>query len=553
MAGGKETPRQKLIGLMYLVLLALLALQVSSAILQKFQFLNSSLELAVRNANEANDKQVSGIEKAVEKSPKYKYVLEEAQRIKKMSRDMINEIDSYKEEIVKETGCDAGAKCTLGPPHIHGKDEKGAYKGLKDEDKTAHLMVGDPSTGKKGKAYGLKDRLNNFITELNKIVGNELPPFPPLAQDGKDDPLTKTDPEQKNKDFAELNFGHTPMIAAMAVLSDKQSKITAYESNVLAFLAKKVGATDFKVGKMVADYSALSSTVAAGTDYEAKMFLSAKLDVTPVMKFRGNSVKVEDGVGIIKFKASATNYDAEGNSKQQWEGQVTVPKPTGDGDTTFKVKGEYIVAKPVIDVKSASVSALYYNCGNDLNIQVPALGASYKPSFSARGANIINGKEKGAIIVIPTVKGADAKVSIAVSSEGSAIGSKEFPVRGVPRPQIVAKIAGNPVDQKRGVPAPGPASITVLAEPDPSFAAALPREARYSITEGEVTLARGKREIQNLPIRSDNVNLGSIRQQAQAGDRIIIVIKKAKRLNFRDEAEDVPINPASSVITIPVN
>jgi gliding motility-associated protein GldM len=283
------------------------------------------------------------------------------------------------------------------------------------------------------------------------------------------------------------------------------------------------------------------------------MFLSAKLDVTPTMKFRGNTVKVENGVGIIKFKASATNYDAEGNAKQNWEGSISVAKPTGDGDTTFKVKGEYIVAKPVIDVKSASVSALYYNCGNDLNVQVPALGANYKPSFSAKGANIIPGKEKGAIILIPSIKGPDAKVVLSVSSDGSAIGAKDFPVRGVPRPSIVAKIGGNYVDQKRGVPAPGPASIQVLAEPDPAFAAALPKEARYNITEGEVTLARGKREISTLPIRSDNVNLSSIRSQAQSGDRIIIVIKKARRLNFKDDSEDVPINAASSVITIPVN
>jgi len=536
MAGGKETPRQKLIGLMYLVLLALLALQVSSAILQKFQFLNSSLELAVRNASDANDGKIKGIEKSVEKSPQYKNVLDEANRIKKMSRDMIEEIKSYKDQIIKETG---------------GIDEKGNYVGLKDEDKTAHLMVGDPSTGKKGKAYGLKDRLNSFVLELNKVAGTE---FPPLAQDGKEDPLSKNDAEQKNKDFAELNFSHTPMIAALAVLSDKQSKITAYEADVLSRLAQKVGAKDFKFDVITADYSALSSTVAAGTDYEAKMFVTARSSaIVPVMKFRGNTIPVKDGVGVIKFKASATSYDPEGNSKQQWEGQVIMPKPTGEGDTTFKVKGEYIVAKPVIDVKSASVSALYYNCGNDLNIQVPALGANYKPSFSAKGANIINGKDKGAIIVIPNIKGPDAKVSISVSSEGSAIGVKDFPVRGVPRPQIVAKIGGTYVDQKRGVAAPGPPSIQVLAEPDPAFAAALPKEARYNITDGEVTLARGKREITTLPIRSDNVNLSAIRGQAQSGDRIIVVIKKARRLNFRDESEDVQINAASSVITIPVN
>lgn len=551
MAGGKETPRQKLIGLMYLVLLALLALQVSSAILQKFQFLNSSLELAINNANTANDGKISGIEKAVEKSPQYKNILDQAKQIKERSRKMIAKIQGYKDHLIMETGCEAGVNCKMN--HKHGVDEKGAYKGLKDEDKTAHLMVGDPSTGKKGEAYGLKEDLNKFVDQLNTVTNNKFK-FPPLAQDGKDDPLSKDDPEQKGKDFAELNFAHTPMIAALAVLSDKQSKITAYESNVLAELAQQVGAKDFKFDVIEAQYSALSSTVAAGTDYEAKMFVTARSSaIVPKMFFRGSPIKVENGVGVVKFKASATNYDKEGNSKQNWEGQVKMPKPTGDGDTTFTVKGEYVVAKPVIDVKSASVSALYYNCGNDLNIQVPALGANYKPSFSANGANILNGKDKGAIIVIPNVKGADAKVSITVKSEGSTIGIKEFPVRGVPRPQIVAKIGGNYVDQKKGVAAPGPASITVLAEPDPAFAQALPREARYNITEGEVTLARGKREIQTLPIRNDNVNLASIRSQAQSGDRIIVVIKKARRLNFRDESEDVPINAASSVITIPVN
>ena len=551
MAGGKETPRQKLIGLMYLVLLALLALQVSSAILQKFQFLNSSLELAISNANSANDGKISGIEKAVEKAPQYKNVLDQAKKIKEMSRKMIAQIQGYKDHLIMETGCEAGANCKMN--HKHGIDEKGAYKGLKDEDKTAHLMVGDPSTGKKGEAYGLKKNLNEFVDVLNQVTNNKFK-FPPLAQDGKDDPLSKDDPEQKGKDFAELNFAHTPMIAALAVLSDKQSKITAYESNVLAELAQQVGAKDFKFDVIEAQYSALSSTVAAGTEYEAKMFVTARSSaIVPTMKFRGSTIKVENGVGVVKFKASATNYDKEGNSKQNWEGQVIMPKPTGDGDTTFTVKGEYIVAKPVIDVKSASVSALYYNCGNDLNIQVPALGANYKPSFKASGADFINGKDKGAIIVIPKVKGADAKVTITVSSEGSTIGTKEFPVRGVPRPQIVAKIAGNIVDQKKGVNAPGPPSITVLAEPDAAFAAALPREARYNITEGDVTLARGKREIATIPIKNDNVNLGSIRNQAQAGDRIIIQIKKAKRFNFRDEAEDVPINPATSIITVPLN
>jgi len=548
MAGGKETQRQKMIGLMYLVLLALLALQVSSAIIQKFQFLNSSLELAVKNAGDANDGKIIGIENAVKKAPQYKNILDQANAVKKMSRDMIAEIEALKEDLKWVREKDGKWKMEKNDMGVLAK----VAIDLKDEENGAHVMlVGDPNNGKKGQAYYLKEKLDKFINEFNKISGEK---YDLIAKDGKEDPLVKDDPDQKKKDFAELNFDQTPMIAAVAVLTDKQGRIAAYEADILSKLAQKVGARDFKFDVIEASYSALSSTVAAGTDYEAKMFVTARSSaITPTMKFRGNTVKVENGVGVIKFKAAAANYDAEGNSKQQWEGQVVMPHPSKEGDTTFKVKGEYIVAKPVIDVKSASVGALYYNCGNDLNIQVPALGANYKPSFRATNATIIPGKDKGAIIVIPTIKGVDAKVTISVSSDGSAIGTKDFPIRGVPRPQIVAKIGGAYVDQKRGVTAPGPSSIQVLAEPDPAFAAALPREARYSITEGEVTLARGKREITTLPIRSDNVNLGTIRGQAQAGDRIIIVIKKAKRLNFKDDAEDVPINAASSVITIPVN
>jgi gliding motility-associated protein GldM len=539
MAGGKETPRQKLIGLMYLVLLALLALQVSSAIMQKFQFLNSSLELALRSSVNNNDGIISRIQAAVDKTPKYAPVLEEAKKVKDLSRKMISEINDWKTKIT----------------YLKLDQKDSAKTDLKEEEPVAQIMIGS-GVQKQAGAYKLKESLDKYVSELNKIGKANFKDWKDLnrlALDGKEDPLAMNDPEQKGKDFAELNFESTPMIAAIAVLSDKQSRIASYEADVLSRLSLQVGAKDFKVGAMTADYSALSSTVAAGTDYEAKLFLSAKLDVVPTMTFKGSAVKVEDGVGKIKFKAAASTFDKDGNAKQTWEGKITVAKPSGEGDTTFIVKGEYTVAKPVIDVKSASVGALYYNCGNDLNIQVPALGANYKPSFKASNANVINGKDKGAIIVIPTIKGADAKVTISVSSDGASIGSKEFPVRGVPRPQIVAKIGGSPVNQKTGVPAPGPASIQVAAEPDPGFLAALPKEARYNITDGEVTLARGKREITTLPIRSDNVNLASIRSQAQSGDRIIIVIKKARRLNFRDESEEVPINPSASVITIPIN
>lgn len=534
MAGGKETPRQKLIGLMYLVLLALLALQVSSAIIQKFQFLNSSLEIALIDSKQRNEDKVNTIKKAVEErgnKAKEVEILNQANTIRAESMKLIGDIDALKKEIIEKTG---------------GIEENGQYKGAKDEDVVANLMVGDPSTGKKGRAYALKDQLNAFVTKVNQMSSTQ---FPALALDGKEDPLTKNDPEQKNKDFAFLNFSQTPMIACLAVLSDKQTKIAAMEASILNELSSKVGAADFKFDVILPMYSAKSSVVAAGTDYEADLFVTARSStITPVMKYRGAELKVENGIGKIKFKASASNFDKEGNAKQTWDASITMPNPTG-GDTTFKITGEYIVAKPVLDVKSASVSALYFNCGNDLNIQCPALGANYKPAFSAKGASVITGAEKGSIIVVPT----DQKsVTINVSSEGAAIGSKDFPVRQVPKPTIVAKIGGAYVNQKTGVPAPGPQAVMVQAEPDPSFLAALPKEARYRVAAGEVTLARGKRELGTINFSSDNVNLGTLRNQAQSGDRYIIVVKKVQRANFRNEIEDVAISANASVITIPV-
>ena len=68
MAGGKETPRQKMIGMMYLVLTAMLALQVSSAIIEKFILLNNSLEFSNSASNKINDATLQKIKSAVEKS-----------------------------------------------------------------------------------------------------------------------------------------------------------------------------------------------------------------------------------------------------------------------------------------------------------------------------------------------------------------------------------------------------------------------------------------------------------------------------------------------------
>lgn len=104
MAGGKESPRQKMINMMYLVLTAMLALQVSNALLQKFQLLNNSLERANTAASSNNEKSVKAIEKEIREKPggaQYAEVLQKAVEVRKITGEMNDYISGLKQEIIK--------------------------------------------------------------------------------------------------------------------------------------------------------------------------------------------------------------------------------------------------------------------------------------------------------------------------------------------------------------------------------------------------------------------------------------------------------------------
>ncbi|MDX5345740.1 MAG: gliding motility protein GldM [Hymenobacteraceae bacterium] len=539
MAGGKETPRQKMIGMMYLVLTALLALQVSSAIILKFEFLDNSL-MTVNNKTVAdNSKVIGSIKKAVAEAgsrDKDVAVVDKAALVRAETDKMISYLHGLRETLIKESG----------------GMEQGHYKNPKEEEAIARNMIG-ASNKKDGKGYELKDKLNNYANFMNSQMGNYsgFNKIQPLALDGKEDPIASKDPDQRNKDFAHLNFETTPLVAALAVLAQKEAEVLKYESQALQTLAQQVGATDIKVDQVSAMARAESKTVAAGTKYKAEMFLAASSSaIVPEMSYQGKPVKVEtdkSGLrkGLVEFTAAATNYDAEGNSKQKWKGQIKF-KHQGK-DTVFTVEEEYIVAKPVIQIQSASVQALYLNCGNELNVQVPALGATYDPSFSASGATAIKGAKKGMVTVIPNAR----EVKLNVSSAGNSIGSETFKVRSIPKPDIEVLANGKPVDEKRGMSAPGPRVIEIRAVADESFKQFLPQDARYRVTSWTAYLVRGPQPVDQMSSSSPTANLTQFASKARPGDRILIEVKEVKRMNFRDNIEDV--NIGTKLINIPLN
>ncbi len=525
MAGGKETPRQKMIGMMYLVLTALLALQVSSAIMQKFMFLDSSLVTVKQKSETENAQLVEKIATVVaQEGNKEKAITEKARLVRTETANLIKYMDDIRKEMIDVTG---------------GYDDDGVnYKGGKEEEKIAGMMLGAEGS-KKGKGYDLEKKLNDYQTYLNGL-GLELK-IPKLAVSGQEDPLAMKDPNQKRKDFAQLNFAETPMVAALAVLSQKQTEVLKYETEALNALAAKVGAEDLKFDNVVAMVRPAAKYVAAGTKYEAEMFLAASSSaITPTMTARGQSLKVDPAskIGTVSFPVQASSYDKEGLSEQKWKGEISFQFK--GKDTTFDINETYYVVKPVIQVQSASVQALYRNCGNELSIQVPALGSAYNPDFRATNANVYkNPSKKGYVTIVPTKTARE--VAITVVNNGSEIGVEKFQVRGIPKPSIEARIGTRVANEKTGEPAPGPRSLTMAAVAEDNFKSFLPKDSEYRVQEWECVLVRGRRPLNTQKVTGPTANLTAFASSAQSGDRILIDVKKVVRKNYKGDTEEVDV------------
>ncbi len=531
MAGAKETPRQKMIGMMYLVLTAMLALQVSAALIEKFTLLNRSLESANTTANQNNQNAVTSIKETVAKSSNpalYADVIRKADEVRQMTNTVVGELDALKAEVIQAGG---------------GPSEDGTtVKNPQEEEKVAILMVGN---GKNGKAIPMKERLNKYVQDLEKFADPGTK-FAPLALDGREDPIANRSADQRRKDFAELNFLQTPVPAALALLSQKQSEIRRYENTVLDQLAAKVGAKELKFDKVFGMISAKSNTVVAGTPFEAEMFIAASSSaITPRMSFNGAGVPVKDGKATIKFTAQGGAYDSKGLARKTYTGNISYNDASGQAKT-LTVTGEYFVAKPTYSIESGTLPPLYLGCANKLNFVSPQLGALWQPSFSANGGQVLAGGG-GKITVVPSSR----TCTVRIVNGGNVMGDEPFKVRLVPKPEIVVFGNGGPIDERRGASASGLRSIEVRAVADEDFKVTNPEDARYRIGEVLVSLARGGRKVAGPVSLSGGGSIGSLAQSAQPGDRYVVEVKGCERKNFQGNVSSV--NIGNLVRNIPLN
>ena len=238
MAGGKETPRQKMIGMMYLVLTALLALNVSTTVLDKFAFINQSLEQANGETQTRNGQTVVGMKESVKEKgnrPDDLKIVAAAEELRAKTQELISSLEESKETFISITGgYEEGGKDRM---HIKGKT---------NYDKVGHYMM-PKEEGGDGNGEVMQAQLNgyaDYIKDLLKKNGakdNELAKYDKLAVDADEDPYWKKDPNQKGKKWSQLSFHDSPTHAALATVSEFQANVLGYETAAMDFLKEATG------------------------------------------------------------------------------------------------------------------------------------------------------------------------------------------------------------------------------------------------------------------------------------------------------------------------
>lgn len=526
MAGGKETPRQKMIGMMYLVLTALLALQVSSAVLEKFAIINETLDGLIKTGNEKSDLILKSIVEDAGKSenPNILKAKDNAQKVRALTQTTLKGIEEIKGEMLKVAKTDKIDEKFIAN---HGSD-------------VAVMMIDKKSPW--GKKY--QDLLTNYIAQLEQLSGRK---FDKLDKAPKDIPLFAENTNHKNKDFLTFTFENTPGIAAYASVTQTQTEILDFEASALEKLREDAGASILKFDKVVPMVRPKSSIVAAGAKYEADMFITASSSAA-VPEFYKDGVKLEvvdDVTGVkmgkVSFPASGGAYDKSGLARKTFKAEIKLK------DETYTQEVEYFVAQPVIRVTTGNLPTLYMNCGNNVNIEVPALGTNYNPSFSANGAEVIKGDKPGKVTIIPTQR----KVSVSVSNGGTNIGSESFNVKNIPRPRYIPKDnSGKEISQKDGIRGSALTGMRVIAEADENFKEEVPKDAAFRIRTMEVIHARGTAPVNRMTATNENLDLSSWRAQFRPGDRLVIEIKNVTRRTYKGQDEKVEVK--SEIINVPI-
>jgi len=437
MSSGKDSPRQKMIGMMYLVLTALLALNVSKDILDAFVVVNKGLENTTSNFTNRNENLYADFDLAksidpVRVTPNWKL----AQQVKKHSSELTDFIDKLQKQLVAKTdGIEQSAADTLQMADIKSKD---------NYDIPTNILIGDSEDGAAGASRKLKNKLIAFREQLSNCI---------LAEDKKNIILDidTEDPKNKgnNENWELYNFFHRPLVASITILSKLKNDVKNAESIVVDYLLKQNDTDAMKFDTIAAKVIPQSNYVLLGESYKADVFIAAFSktkkpeilvgkynEATKTFDETPNVVEVENGLG--KYIAKA---DREG--MVSYSGTIKIKSPKGK-DVLFPFKSEYIVARPALTVSAEKMNVVYLGLDNPISVSVPGI-PNERLTVSTTNAQLKNNGNGKYMVNVKNGPKVDVTVFATMENgEKRNMGVMSFRVKRVPKP--VARIGKITID-----------------------------------------------------------------------------------------------------------
>jgi gliding motility-associated protein GldM len=573
--GGGGGPRQKMINMMYLVLTALLALNVASDLLASIQIIADSLKNSAKVLAEKNDHLNAAIEDAVKKelsqgNNKNQYLIDMGNEIKNKTNEAIKILEGHIEALFKETV--AGTN-----PEILKSEGKKVLMKADEAETNYRYWMGKDDTKNGGRGEGeakkLREQMLAYVDWANQkyfeLLDKKEQDKPDAKQhfkyfclDPKDDPnVPKNPPDMKSKPWEYYTFHRSPAVANLAILEKMKNDVLVIEAELLELAKGKLKDVTFKIDKLVAFSAPSSKMVVAGMPFEAKLFvtISASQDMSP--QYSGPGIKKEkDGTATLRLIADARNVP-EGKMEgiQRYSAKITVPKANGTTEV-LDVKGEFTVVKPVIKIESAAIKIMYKDCGNDIEVSCPALGNQFNPEFDAKGAKAMQSKTKNTKVrIVPSASECQLFVYQKDGNNKFEIGSEKFRVIPPPVPRVEILVDGKPYDGKSNV---GKAQkITVMVEPDKDFASALPEDARYQIKAIKLYYKSGLEDpklIQTLkasdPAPKPKITFDIMRyvEKPERGAVFIWAVEAVERVNFLKQNVPEPLKESNMTTKVTV-
>ena len=479
MSGAKETPRQKMIGMMYLVYTALLAMNVSKDILDAFDTVNSGVQTTnITLSNQISQKYAAFEEQYGLDKEKVGPYWEKAQALRAEATDFINYVEALKWDLVKqvelskatseeeavqmainERGLLKSTNTTLNGRTIYDINTS-KVKSRDGYNQPTEIMMGNPEgPGNGGKAYDLSEKMKKFRHEVIKAAGPEHLQQIGLITDsifGTKDYLLangysesqlkklsfngdyygakisyypgSTDMVQDSWEYH--NFHHTVLVADVTLLNKIISEAQTAELNAVSELMSDIHASDFTFDEIGAKVFAESGYLLSGQTYKAQAMVTAwkNSQLTARVKLDGGAEKVytSDAQGVIPLEWNV------GVGSHNYTGVIDMLDPSTNKMEEFPFQGSFVVAPPAVSVSATKMNVVYRGIDNPI-----AVGGGVGGEISATATSgTLTRTGNGTYNLRP---GEANEVTINVSSAGSSLGSMKFRVKDLPKPEAVIR------------------------------------------------------------------------------------------------------------------